>query len=201
MKLSIKGYNLVLEFECGGSDGKYYNKYLKNINFPGGFSGPTCGIGIDLSFYKKEEINKMFWDYFDENDLNLLYGAIGQNGEKGKEYTKKIKHLSVEWEKALDIFNKFTIPKFYNGCINTFPGFEDLHEDCQGALFSYCYNRGFSLKGDSRKEVWNITKLTPKKDYEGIASEILKSKRLWGEDQKGLLKRRDAEATLIRSCV
>jgi GH24 family phage-related lysozyme (muramidase) len=45
-----------------------------------------------------------------------------------------------------------------------------------------------------------IKPLVPKKDYNGIASQIRSMKRLWiGQGLDGLLKRRDEEAKMVQS--
>ena len=61
------------------------------------------------------------------------------------------------------------------------------------------YNRGAKLDGESRKEMKAIVDLVAKKDYEGIAEQIEKSKRLWeGKGLDGLVIRRESEADLVR---
>jgi len=64
------------------------------------------------------------------------------------------------------------------------------------------FNRGTSLKGDSRKEMVNIKNLIPKKDYKKIAKEFRSMKRIWiGKGLDGLIERREAEANMIENCV
>ena len=64
------------------------------------------------------------------------------------------------------------------------------------------FNRGTSLAGDSRTEMRAIVDLVAKKDYEGIAEEIEKSKRLWEhKGLDGLVLRREAESDLVRNSV
>jgi GH24 family phage-related lysozyme (muramidase) len=59
------------------------------------------------------------------------------------------------------------------------------------------YNRGNKLDGDRRKEMRAIVDLVAKADYEGIADQIERSKRLWENGLDGLVKRREEEADLI----
>jgi GH24 family phage-related lysozyme (muramidase) len=59
------------------------------------------------------------------------------------------------------------------------------------------YNRGNKLDGDRRKEMRAIVELVAKADYEGIADQIERSKRLWENGLDGLVKRREEEADLI----
>jgi GH24 family phage-related lysozyme (muramidase) len=58
------------------------------------------------------------------------------------------------------------------------------------------------LEGDSRAEMRAIVDLIAKQDYEGIAEQIEKSKRLWEhKNLDGLVTRREAEADLIRESI
>ena len=83
-----------------------------------------------------------------------------------------------------------------------YPTMEALNKDTQGALVSMIYNRGASLSGDSRIEMKAIVDMVKNKDYEGIAEEIEKSKRLWeSKGLDGLVKRREAEADLVRQSI
>jgi GH24 family phage-related lysozyme (muramidase) len=69
-------------------------------------------------------------------------------------------------------------------------------------LVSVVYNRGNKLEGDSRAEMRAIVDLIAKQDYEGIAEQIEKSKRLWeGKGLDGLVTRRESEADLIRESI
>ena len=77
-----------------------------------------------------------------------------------------------------------------------------MHPDAYGAIISLVFNRGTSLKGDSRKEMVNIKNLITKKDYKKIAKEFRNMKRIWvGKSLDGLLERREAEAKLVEQCV
>ena len=57
------------------------------------------------------------------------------------------------------------------------------------------YNRGTSLEGDRRIEMKAIVPLVAAKDYDGIAFQIDKSKRLW---DNGLVQRRENEAAMVK---
>ena len=77
-----------------------------------------------------------------------------------------------------------------------------MHPDAYGAIISLVFNRGTSLKGDSRKEMVSIKNLIAKKDYKKIAKEFRNMKRIWiGKNLDGLLDRREAEAKLIETCI
>jgi GH24 family phage-related lysozyme (muramidase) len=78
-----------------------------------------------------------------------------------------------------------------------YPEIDSLNEDTRGALVSMVYNRGNKIEGDTRKEMRAIVDLVAKQDYEGIADQIERSKRLWENSLDGLVKRREEEADLI----
>jgi len=83
-----------------------------------------------------------------------------------------------------------------------YPELDTLNADTQGALVSMVYNRGNKLEGDSRVEMKAIVDMVKRKDYNGIAEEIEKSKRHWeGKGLDGLVVRREAEADLIRDSI
>jgi len=201
-KPSPKTLDLLLQYEVGGGK-SYYEKYLSKFTWPGGASGPTIAIGVDCAYYSESELAEIF-SFLAKDQIKQIQGASGKSGEKGKEYAKSLRAagIIVNWDKALDIFQKLTWPKFTKLAEKTFPGLADLHPDAYGAIISLVFNRGTSLKGDSRKEMVNIKNLIPKKDYKKIAKEFRNMKRIWvGKSLDGLLERREAEAKLIESIV
>ena len=197
-----KTLKLLLDYEVGGGE-SYYNKYLKGFTWPGGYSGPTIGIGIDTAYYDNDEIAHLF-NFLGEDDIKCIQGAKGKTGSRGKAYTQILKqrNITVSWEQALNIFETYTWTKFAKATSLAFPGSVDLCEDAFGALVSVVFNRGTSMAGDSRKEMRYIRALVSGQDYKRIADQIRDMKRLWeGKGLNGLLKRRDAEADLIESCI
>lgn len=201
-KPSPKTLDLLLKYEVGG--GKfYYDKYLSKFTWPGGASGPTIAIGVDCAYYSSVELAQIF-SFLSEDNLKLVQGATGKTGQKGKDYTVKLREagIVIDWDKALNIFETLTWPKFTKLAEKTFPGLEQLHPDAYGAIVSLVFNRGTSLKGDSRKEMVTIKNLVPKKNYKKIAQQFRDMKRIWlGKGLNGLLERRDAEAALIESII
>lgn len=201
-KPSEKTLELLLQYEVGGGK-SYYEKYLSKFTWPGGASGPTIAIGVDCAYYSEQELSQIF-SFLPKDQLKTVQGASGKSGEKGKEYTVTLRSagIVVNWDKALEIFEKLTWPKFTKLAEKTFPGLTDLHPDAYGAIISLVFNRGTSLKGDSRKEMVAIKDLIPKKDYKKIAKEFRNMKRLWvGKGLDGLIERRESEAKLIESVI
>lgn len=201
-KPSSKTLDLLLQFEVGGGK-SYYEKYLSKFTWPGGASGPTIAIGVDCAYYSEKELADIF-SFLTKEQIRKIQAASGKTGERGKEYTKELRALgiTVSWEKALEIFEKLTWPKFTKLAEKTFPGLSQLHPDVYGAIVSLVFNRGTSLVGEKRKEMVNIKNLIPKKDYKKIAKEFRSMKRIWeGKGLDGLLDRREAEAKLIESAI
>lgn len=197
-KPSKNTLDLLLKYEVGGGK-NYYEKYLSKFTWPGGASGPTIAIGIDCAYYSKDELGKIF-SFLTDKELELVKGSTGKTGLSGKEYTKILRSsgISVSWDMAVQIFEKFTWPKFSRLAEKTFPGLEFFPPDAYGVIVSLIFNRGTSLKGDSRLEMRNIKNLVPKRNYKSIAREIRKMKRLWvNKNLDGLLERREAEARRI----
>ena len=188
----------IINWESGGK--AYYEKYLNKFTWPGGASGPTIMIGIDCGYYTKQELGQIF-KFLPQNQLELIKNASGKTGAAGKAYISALKGITVGWDRAIEVFENLTLPKFYNLTTRTWPGTENLCENAQVALTSIIFNRGSSLKGDSRREMKALTSLVEEKDYKAIAEQIVAMKRLWqNKGQGGLLKRRDEEAKLVLSC-
>ena len=80
-----------------------------------------------------------------------------------------------------------------------------MPEDAKGGLVSLVFNRGNALEGDRRREMklirdgMRITKAFDQKSLTFIANQIRNMKRIWagGSIEKGMNRRRDAEAKLI----
>jgi GH24 family phage-related lysozyme (muramidase) len=199
---SPEALKLILNHEVGGGR-KYYDKFLSSFTWPGGASGPTIAIGVDCAYYTPSEINDIF-DFLNDDQILLICGASRKTGQAGKEYTRKLKEakITVGWENAVEIFNELTWPKFSKLAERAFPGLADLCDDAYGAIVSIVFNRGTSMKGDSRSEMRSIRNFIVKKDYKKIASEIRGMKRLWvGKNLDGLIQRREDEALLVEKCI
>lgn len=198
---SAKALSLILEYEVGGGRA-YYEKYLSGPTWPGGASGMTLAIGIDCGYYTPTELREIF-NFLPDSQIKAIQDASGKKGQSGKEYTSSVRNLNIKitWDQAVEIFDKYTWPKFAMLAERTFPGLDQLCDNAYGAIVSLVFNRGSSLAGDSRREMRDIKDLIPKKDYRTIAIEIQKMKRIWqGKGLDGLLARRDAESALVLSC-
>jgi hypothetical protein len=201
--LSKKSLDLILEFEVGGGE-NYYNKFLKNPSWPGEQSGVTIGVGYDLGYVNKTEFTND-WKELNQKDFDRLYKVVGIKGIAAKDLIRGLKDIIIPWELSLKVFNNKTVTKFYNLTQQTFPNFDNLPEDAKGGLVSLVFNRGAALEGDRRREMKLIRdgmKLVSTYDQKAltfIANQIRNMKRIWvgGSIEKGMSRRRDAEAKLI----
>jgi hypothetical protein len=201
--LSKKSLDLILEFEVGGGE-NYYNKFLKNPTWPGEQSGVTIGIGYDLGYVNKTEFSED-WKDLPKEIFDKLYKVVGIKGIAAKDFIRGLKDINIPWDLALKVFNNKTVTKFYNLTRQTFPNFDNLPEDAKGGLVSVVFNRGNALEGDRRREMKLIRdgmKLVSNYDQKAltfIANQIRSMKRIWigGSIEKGMSRRRDAEAKLI----
>ena len=201
--LNKKSLDLILEFEVGGGE-NYYNKFLKNPAWPEGQSGVTIGVGYDLGYVNKTEFSED-WKDLPKETFDRLYKVVGIKGYNAKNLIRGLKDITIPWELALKVFNNKTVSKFYNLTRQTFPNFDNLPEDAKGGLVSLVFNRGNALEGDRRREMKLIRdgmKLVSTYDQKAltfIANQIRNMKRIWigGSIEKGMSRRRDAEAKII----
>ena len=201
--LSKKSLDLILEFEVGGGE-NYYNKFLKNPAWPGEQSGVTIGVGYDLGYVNKTEFSED-WKGLPKEIFDRLYKVVGIKGYNAKNLIRGLRDIVVPWELSLQVFNNKTVTKFWNLTRDTFPNFDKMPEDAKGGLVSLVFNRGNALEGDRRREMklirdgMRITNTFDQKTLTFIANQIRNMKRIWagGSIEKGMSRRRDAEAKLI----
>lgn len=197
--ISDKGFDFIVKEETGGKG--YYEKVYKNtFIWPKGFSGPTAMVGIDIGYYTEEEVNRIFKPLTTSDELKLIQGGRGKKGEAAKEYTLKLTGITFTWEEAIQTFKELILPKFINLTAKTFPGVDKLNDNTRTAMTSLVFNRGTSLKGDTRKEMLQIRNIIASNniDLKKIASLFRNMKRLW-DKTSGLVGRREREAKLIES--
>lgn len=198
--ISKKAIELIIKHEIGGRQ-VYDKKYQKPI-WAGGDSGCTIGIGYDLGYVTEKQFFSD-WNGLNLNFLNALRKVVGIKGEAVKTMMRgEILQVRIPYNFAYDVFVNKSIPKYYKLTKAIYPELDTLNEDTKGALVSMVYNRGNKIEGESRKEMKAIIDLVAKADYEGIADQIERSKRLWeGKGLDGLVKRREEEADLILNSI
>lgn len=195
--ISRKAVEMIIKFEIGSKN--YYDRVLQRPTWPKGKSGITIGIGYDLGYATEKQFLTDWSGKLNLNFINALRPVVGLKGEQARIMLRgEILNVKVPYVVAYEVFIKSSLPKYYELTKAIYPELDTLNEDTRGALVSMIYNRGNKIEGDSRKEMRAIVDLVKKQDYEGIAEEIEKSKRLWeGLKMEGLVTRREAEADLI----
>ena len=205
--LNDKSLKLIFDFEVGGGE-NYYNKFLKNPTWPGEQSGVTIGVGYDTGYVNKTEFTND-WKDLPKEIFDRLYRVVGVKGYQAKELSRRLKDITIPWDMSLKVFLNKTVKKFYDLTKTTFPNFDKLPEDAQGGLVSLVFNRGAALEGDRRREMKAIRDIMAKvenfdeKTLAQIADQIRKMKRIWigGSIEKGMSRRRDAEAKIIEEAL
>jgi len=199
--ISKKSIDLIIQHEIGGRQ-VYEKKYQKPI-WAGGESGCTIGIGYDMGYNTEKQFLLDWSGSLNLNFVNALKPLCGLKGEKVKGMLKgEILNVRIPYNTAYEVFVKSSLPRYYAMTKKIYPNMDLLNDDTKGALVSVVYNRGNKLEGDSRAEMRAIVDLIAKQDYEGIAEQIEKSKRLWeNRGLDGLVVRRESEADLIRESI
>ena len=199
--ISKKATDLIIQHEVGGR--AYYEKKLQAPIWAGGESGVTIGMGYDLGYNTEKQFMLDWSGVINLNYINALRPTIGVKGTQAKAMLKgEILNVRIPYNTAYEVFVKSSLPRYYAMTKKIYPNMDLLNEDTKGALVSVVYNRGNKLEGDSRAEMRAIVDLIAKQDYEGIAEQIEKSKRLWeNRGLDGLVVRRESEADLIRESI
>lgn len=196
--ISEAAHVLILSAEVT-SRANYEQKLMRPI-WPGDRSGVTIGIGYDIgaSGETKESLKADWGGRIPDTMIKTLESAIGKTGEAARAVLPSMQSVVVPWDAAIGVFNEVTIPQEFAKCVSHLPNFSTLSPDSRGAIVSLVMNRGpsFNLKGDRYSEMRAIKAHMAAKNFDRIPDEIRSMKRLW-PGVGGLLKRRDAEATLF----
>lgn len=195
-ELSPAGYQLILDFEVGGGQ-SYYDKFLQRPEWPGESSGVTIGVGYDISTVSKE-VFVSDWEMLAAGQRARLSETQPYHGLAAKSKADEVNDILIAWAVGKQVFDRVDVARFYSLTQRAFrDGFDDLRPNAQAALVSLVFNRGAGMSGSSRAEMRDLRDVAvPRKDYDRMASDLRKMKRLW-PDTLGLRRRRDAEAELI----
>lgn len=193
---SGKSLELILQFEIGSR--AQYERLYAFPTWPGGDSGVTIGVGYDLGFTSKSQIEADWGPFLEEPARAALAAVQGAKGAAAQQLARGLRHIRIPLAAAEAVFYGSTLPRFARLTRDTFPGVEKLPFDAQGALLSLVFNRGHSLAGDRRREMRAIrVELAGGRSLVRIAELLLEMQRLW-PDVRGLRDRRAREAALVR---
>jgi hypothetical protein len=182
------------------SQAVYEHKYRHVLEYPGGNSGPTGGIGYDFGTQTRAQIKADWSDKVDGGLLRVLLGASGLRGDKAAAYSHSTRGgVDIPWDVALDVFSNHDLPRYLGILEHYCPGAGALGPDCKGVLLSIAFNRDASgfVKGDPRyAEMREIRRCVGSGDLASIPGLIRSMKRLW-PPTNGVYARREHEALLF----
>lgn len=168
--------------------------------WPGGASGITLGYGYDLGY--ESTFARDWAGVLPPTQIDALLGVKGLRGRAAAEVAHTLRWISIAAIQALSVFEKWTLPHYEAEAGSAFPGFDRLPDLARGALVSLVFNRGTSMVGPRRLEMRAVREAVKQGDLKTIALQIRAMKHLWvGQNLDGLLRRRDAEASLIEEAI
>ena len=179
-----------------------YDRRYRGVLWPGGASGPTIGIGFDLGYYTRTEINRAWAAHPQVARLESAAGVVG-NAARDRVRAGEWRGVQTPFNLAENVFGASTLPSYGNTARRVMRPevFDDLAPRAQAAWVSTVYNRGGGLTGDSRREMRTIAKeCAPKRDYSCMAAQYRAMCRVWQNKpaiRAGLCRRYEATASLV----
>ena len=192
--ISKEANDLIVDFEVGGPQ-EYKRKFI-HPEWPAVVSGVTIGIGYDLGYCEKDDFASDWREHLSPEDFAALEGAVGLKRDRAKSYLPRVKDLVVPWVSALQVYQLVDMPSFAGQTRRAFPGSDKLHPHCFGVLVSLVFNRGSSLSGERRSEMYQIQRAIGASQPDKVPHLFRQMARLW-PDTPGLIRRRKAEASLF----
>jgi len=194
---SEKAVELIIFFEV--SDQSTYEHEYRHTTWAGGASGVTIGIGYDVGYVSKNDLQADWTGVIADSTIAALERAVGVTGPAAKTQAQQLAgQVDVSWAAANQVFRGKTVPTLARQVAASLPNSRDLSADSFGALVSLAYNRGvtFDSGGDRYREMRNIKADMAAKKFSDIPAEIRSMKRLW-PNTPGLQDRREKEARLF----
>jgi GH24 family phage-related lysozyme (muramidase) len=198
LEISKEGYQLILNHEVGGGP-VYYTKRLQRPCYPGGASGVTIGVGYDLGYNTREQIDAD-WAMLPSETRNRLKACAGLKGAAARRLIPGVRDIIIPWDAARQVFDKNTIPRFAKITNKSYPGTDKLHPHIQSAHLSWVFNRGGGITKSSRDLEKRLIRRDTPNSPKLLPGHYRASKRIWrGKGLDGLLRRREDEARLIEA--
>ena len=197
MLIAQEAFDLIVAEEVS-SEAAYRKRYRRPV-WPGENSGVTIGIGYDLGYTSRTQIEADWDPYLEKPERAALAAVQGVKGAAAEQLARGLRHIEIPLAAAEPVFYASTLPRFAKSTRDTFPGAEKLPLDAQGALLSLVFNRGTSLAGERRAEMRAIRdELAKRRASLKCIAELLEAMgRLW-PNVRGLRDRRVREAELVR---
>lgn len=193
--ISKKALDMIVDFEGVDHGG-----------WPGGASGCTIGIGYDLGYHTLGQFAQDWKPWLTVNDFHKLRALIGVQGQDARDRVRVLGTVNITRDAAEHVFMNVSIPRAERMTMTAFPKVETMPADASGALVSLVFNRGGRLTDtdpvlQERREMRAIRDAVPD-DLLEISVKLRSMKRLWiGKGLDGLVRRREAEAKLVESCI
>ena len=200
LEISREGYQLILDHEVGGG-AVYYSRYLQRPTWPGASSGVTIGIGYDLGYNTRAQIDAD-WSGLSSDVRARLKSVAGVKGLAAKRLLPTVSGIAIPWDDAREVFERRTIPRFAALTVRAYPGVETLHPHIQSANLSWVFNRGSGVTGSVRDAEKRLIRRDTPTHPERLPGHYRASKRLWrGKGVDGLIGRREDEARLVEAAL
>lgn len=108
--------------------------------WPGAYSGPTIGCGIDLGNIGRRNIQRAFKDVVSEKTLEVLMKASGIRGKNARSWVARTKvRLTKE---QVQSSSRRVMKILWEATSSRFPGIKKAPWQIQTAVFSCAMNRG-----------------------------------------------------------
>lgn len=174
----------------------YYEKRLLKPMWPGGHSGITIGAGYDIGMHTVSQLQKDLFGVVPQADINKLQPACMKLGILCKKLLPI--DVTITWEQLVKLFYGTSLPEYTRMAASIFPELEELHPIEQTVMVGIVYNRGKSLKGDTRREMKELVQAIKDDNDVLMASLIRSMKRLWrGKGLDGLIDRYEMYADKV----
>jgi len=205
--LPTEGVAFIAREETGGL--AFYQDHTRWPHYPGEASGITIGLGYDLRMNTLADFKRDWVSVLPPSVFKVLALDIGKAGTKKRAKALKEVGIDIPFNLAWQVFTATTLPRYYDLTKSIYPSLDQLPPLCRAVLVSLVFNRGASLRGETRREMKAIQTLLSQADKAlpdqqrwqailvGVEDEIVAMKRLWSSGS-GLVKRRQAEANLWR---
>ncbi len=203
-RLSQKAVEFIIGFEV--SSRANYEAKLRRPTWPEGASGITIGVGYDLGYVTRGEMERVWGPVLPAAMVAALRTVVGKKGSDAKSALAMIRpQVDVPWADAFAVFRDDTLGKFETMTTTALPNTHDISPDSLGALVSLTFNRGPSYgkskdpndTKDRYREMRAIKAAMTVKDYASIPATIKAMQRLW-PTVAGLQRRRRDEARLFQ---
>lgn len=161
--------------------------------WPGGNSGPTIGVGVDLGHTGKANIRKIFKGLVDAETLELMLTADGVRGQSALAWIRKHK-LELSESAAHSAFMR-TCKIYWSYAVWRFgDGINKLDPTVKGVLLSVVINYG-----PGSRELEALVEPLVQRDMPGLASAVsqMKTSTVDSSVCKALQRRRKLESTVI----